>query len=66
MVGGLTERPRLQFLEERERLMVDEDLRPYLIEFFPMDVEAASVTAIAQVVADQRLRSLIELRRSVR
>ena len=57
------ERPRLQFLEERERILVDDDLRPYLLRNFPLDVEAAPASAISRLAGDQEFRSLIEVRR---
>jgi hypothetical protein len=57
------ERPRLQFLEERERITVDDDLRPYLLRNFPLDVETAPASVVSRLAGDQEFRSLIEVRR---
>ena len=57
------ERPRLRYMEEREQIIVEQELRPYLNQSFAMDTEVASPVLRARISADQQFRNLVYQRR---
>jgi hypothetical protein len=55
-------KPRLRFLEDRERIFVEQELRPYLVGSISFSGPQPS-GAIQRILGDQTFRNLMEIRR---
>jgi hypothetical protein len=55
-------RPRLRFLEDREQIFIENELRPYLVRAISFD-GPQTPTGIARLLADPAFRNLVEIRR---